>query len=170
MGVGARPAVGRGVTTAAIRQVREGDLERVMRIEAASFADPWSRDSFTELVENERVFFAGWEEDGEPGVLGYVVSWHVLDEGEVANVAVTPEARGRGIGAALLLAALEDARQRGTRAVYLEVRESNAAARSLYERHGFTQVGLRKGYYVRPKEDALIMRRDLPISERENTD
>ena len=158
------------MNSAVIRQVRAGDLESVLRIETASFTDPWSFDSFAELLENDRVFFAGWQEDGGPEVLGYVVSWHVLDEGEVANVAVTPEARGRGIGAALLVAALEDARQRGTRAVFLEVRESNVAARSLYERHGFERVGLRKGYYVRPKEDALIMRRDLPVSDRENTD
>lgn len=94
-------------------------------------------------------------------VVGYVVAWLVVDEAEVANVAVAPEVRGRGVGARLLDDALAAARDRGAAVAYLEVRDSNAAARALYASRGFEQVGRRRNYYRKPVEDALVMRREL---------
>jgi ribosomal-protein-alanine N-acetyltransferase len=84
-----------------------------------------------------------------------------MDEGELANLAVAASDRGQGVGAALLDAMLDDASARGTLQVYLEVRESNAAARRLYASKGFEEIGRRKQYYRSPTEDALILRRTL---------
>jgi ribosomal-protein-alanine N-acetyltransferase len=144
----------------AIRHATAEDLGPVGDIEQASFTDPWSRQSFRSLLGDERVLFA--VAHVSPGELaGYVVTWFAGDEGEIANLAVAPSARRHGIGAALLDASLAEARRRGVKQVYLEVRESNAAARALYERRGFSVVGRRKRYYRHPDEDALLLRRTI---------
>jgi [ribosomal protein S18]-alanine N-acetyltransferase len=89
-----------------------------------------------------------------------------MDEGELANLAVAPDLRGQGIAGALLDAMLSDASRRGITQVYLEVRESNTAARHLYAARGFGEIGRRKSYYRSPTEDALILRRtiDPPVN------
>jgi ribosomal-protein-alanine N-acetyltransferase len=144
----------------AVRAARPGDLEAIATIERASFSDPWSAASFRSLLGNAQVFFAVAE--GPAGeVRGYVIEWFVVDQAEIANLAVAPEARGGGVGAALLDAALAEGRRRRMAAVYLEVRDSNARARALYAARGFAEVGRRRGYYRRPVEDALILRRTL---------
>ncbi|MDQ3523203.1 MAG: ribosomal protein S18-alanine N-acetyltransferase, partial [Gemmatimonadota bacterium] len=84
-----------------------------------------------------------------------------LDEAELGNVAVAPEARACGVADTLVRAVLERIRQRGARACFLEVRESNLAAQRLYRRRGFEVVGRRRAYYSRPVEDALVMRLQL---------
>ena len=168
-----------------VRDALAGDLDRIAEIERASFADPWSRGSFASLLRNPQVHFRVAEAPPTPAappapvrgvtgdagplprgadvgrVVGYVVAWLVVDEAEVANVAVAPEVRGRGIGARLLDDALAAARDRGAAVAYLEVRDSNAAARALYASRGFEQVGRRRNYYRKPVEDALVMRREL---------
>jgi ribosomal-protein-alanine N-acetyltransferase len=145
------------------RSATDRDVDRVSAIERASFSDPWSRASFDRLVGDSRVHFAvACEPDGS--IVGYVVAWFVMDEGEIADLAVAPEARGRGIGATLLRSAVRTARARGASAIYLEVRDSNAAARRLYASHGFTEVGRRRRYYRKPVEDALVLRLVLPAS------
>ena len=90
-----------------------------------------------------------------------------MNASELANVAVGPVWRGRGVAAALLDELLAAAAARAVTAVYLEVRESNAPARALYAARGFEAVGRRRGYYRRPVEDALVLRRQL--LERGNT-
>jgi ribosomal-protein-alanine N-acetyltransferase len=90
-----------------------------------------------------------------------MVMWFVVDESEIANLAVTDDARRAGVGARLLDHALEAAQQRGCRVVFLEVRESNAAARGLYASRGFEVAGRRSKYYRKPIEDALVLRRGL---------
>jgi ribosomal-protein-alanine N-acetyltransferase len=140
-----------------IRPARADDLGPIGDLEQASFSDPWSRQSFRNLLGDDRVLFVVAE--SAPGeVVGYLVTWFVADEAEVANVVVATPARRRGIGGALIDRALAEARSRGAATVYLEVRESNAAARRLYERRGFVVVGRRKRYYHRPDEDALVLR------------
>jgi ribosomal-protein-alanine acetyltransferase len=84
-----------------------------------------------------------------------------VDEAEVANLAVASAARGQGIGALLVQAVLDRARAMGALDCWLEVRASNAAARGLYRHLGFDDVGLRRRYYARPVEDAILMRRNL---------
>ncbi|MDQ3696589.1 MAG: ribosomal protein S18-alanine N-acetyltransferase [Gemmatimonadota bacterium] len=140
-----------------IRPATLKDVDRIAGIEAESFSDAWHRRSFVQLVDDGRVFFrVATRPDG--GVIGYIVAWFVADEGEIANVAVAPDARGRGVGTALLDDAMSAAAGLGVAALYLDVRESNTAARALYASRGFAEVGRRRGYYRRPSEDGLILR------------
>lgn len=144
-----------------LRRATVGDLPEVVALERVCYGDPWPVTAFAALPDNPQVFFAtAREEEGGP-VKGYVVAWYVMDEGELANLAVTPPARGRGIGGVLLDAMLDDARARGTSQVFLEVRGGNEAALRLYRSRGFDDVGRRKGYYRMPVEDALILRREV---------
>ena len=94
-------------------------------------------------------------------VLGYIVLAHVVDEAEIANLAVAPEWRGRGVGALLVDDAVAAAMEGGARVLYLEVRESNAAAQALYRSRGFVVVGRRHRYYRNPVEDALLFERRM---------
>ena len=89
----------------------------------------------------------------------YAILWKVLDEGELANIAVRKDLRGRGIGSGLLSRILEVAEDSGVRSLYLEVRESNEVAREMYARRGFQEIGVRKGYYVGPSEDARVLKK-----------
>jgi ribosomal-protein-alanine N-acetyltransferase len=156
-----------------MRTATERDLDMVSLIEQLSFTDPWSRSAFASLLGHRHVLFrvAEWatvprgEDAGTPvEVAGYVVAWLAADEAEIANLAVAPTLRGRGIGGWLLDAVLTEAALGGAVAVYLEVRESNAAARQLYASRGFMEVGRRRNYYRRPHEDALVLRRDLLVT------
>ena len=89
-----------------------------------------------------------------------MVAIDAADEGEILNLAVAPPGRRRGLGRALVRGVLDALTSRGARAIYLEVRESNAPARALYAAHGFREVGRRKQYYRRPVEDAIVLRLD----------
>jgi len=160
MGDGARAVVDdRMNAPVVIRFAESGDLARVVEIERASFADPWTVTAFRSALEEERLNFLVAASSGS--VIGYAVSWCVVDEAELANLAVVPTMRGQRIGAALLDRAMSDARLAGCTVMHLEVRESNAAARALYESRGFGMVGRRKRYYRQPVEDALILRARL---------
>lgn len=133
------------------------DLAAVVAIERASFGDPWSEASFRNLLRAETTRFRIATRDGM--VVGYAIASRVGDEAELANLAVDPAVRRAGVGALLLddLLASTDAPPGST--VYLEVRAGNEAAQALYRSRGFEAVGHRKGYYSRPAEDAVIMRR-----------
>ncbi|HXT15476.1 MAG TPA: ribosomal protein S18-alanine N-acetyltransferase [Gemmatimonadaceae bacterium] len=159
MGIDARAAAADGMTVT-IGAAGHDDIPSVVAIERAAFSDPWSAQSFREALEHNAVYFACARRDGV-GVVGYVVAWFVADEGEIANVAVAPDGWGSGIGRALLDAALEEAERRHVAAVFLEVRDSNERARRLYASRGFEEVGRRRGYYRRPVEDAIVLRRAL---------
>lgn len=142
-----------------IRPASAGDLTQVVEIERTSFSDPWSFTAFRSVLGEERLNFHVALENEK--VVGYAVSWCVIDEAELANLAVAPELRGNGIGATLLDRAMSDAGASGCVVMHLEVRESNTAARTLYESRGFELVGRRKRYYRAPIEDALILRAQL---------
>lgn len=158
MGSGPRPDAA-SLNGAAIRNASLADLPRVAALERACYSDPWPASAFNSLPNNRGVYFA--VADVGDALAGYVVAWYVMDEGELANLAVAPDHRRQGIGRRLLDAVLADAYSRGIRQVYLEVRESNTAARVLYASRGFEEVGRRAGYYRNPVEDALILRRTL---------
>lgn len=142
-----------------LRAATAADVPAVAAIERAAFSDPWSPSSFATLLGNPAVEFAVAERGG--AVLGYTVLWVAADEAELANVAVSAAARGRGVGALLVDNALAAAARRGAATVYLEVRESNVAARRLYASRHFADVGRRRGYYRNPVEDALVLARPL---------
>lgn len=137
--------------------MRSTDLAQVLEIETASFATPWSSRTFLNLLRrpNAALFAA---EDVPGSILGYAVVWFAGPEAELGDLAVAPELRRRGVGSALVDAAIREAAGRGATEIYLEVRESNEGARLLYERHGFEVVNRRIGYYTDPVEDALVMR------------
>jgi ribosomal-protein-alanine N-acetyltransferase len=152
-----------------IRRAVRADLAAMLRIEQASFSDPWTVDSLATALslERMRVLVAESAERGRvpggvaPEVVGYVVALVVGPESEIADLAVAPDARRQGIGRALLAGVLAELRAAAVRTVYLEVRESNRAARTLYEAYGFASVGRRRGYYRSPVEDALVLRREI---------
>jgi ribosomal-protein-alanine N-acetyltransferase len=160
MGDGTRAVAGERMTApVVIRPAAAGDLARVLEIERSSFSDPWSLSAFRSVLEEDRLNFH--VALSEEVIVGYAVSWCVMDEAELANLAVMPVLRGQRIGAALLDRAMTDARQVGCAVMHLEVRESNTAARALYQSRGFGMVGRRKRYYRAPVEDALILRARL---------
>jgi ribosomal-protein-alanine N-acetyltransferase len=156
-----RRRLGETVPGVVLRHAMAADAERIAEIERAAFTDPWSRRSFEALLQDRRVFFTVATVD-DAIVAGYVVAWFAADEGEIANLAVAPAARRRHLGAALLDATIRAARARHVSSLYLEVRDSNTAARALYASRGFNEVGRRRAYYRRPVEDALVLRLVLP--------
>jgi ribosomal-protein-alanine N-acetyltransferase len=144
----------------AIRAATEHDLAAIHAIERASFGDPWALEGFRDLLDHQRAKMeVAVDAAGE--LLGYAVAWYVADESEIANIAVAPGARRRGVGTLLLDRILRAAAEFGAATVFLEVRESNEEARKLYESRGFEEAGKRTKYYRQPEEDALIMRRKL---------
>jgi ribosomal-protein-alanine N-acetyltransferase len=139
-----------------VRKMRREDVDAVVAIETEAFSSPWRRETFLELIDRPTAELLVMDL-GSREVVGYAVLWCVLDQGELANVAIAKPMRGRGLGRALLREVLAVARRRGVETVFLEVRESNAPALGLYKRFGFSEVGHRRGYYDHPKEDARIL-------------
>jgi len=144
-----------------IRGARREDVDDIAAIERRAFSDPWSAGSFRALFGNPLVHFAVAADAISGRVLGYVVSWYVVDEAEIANLAVADDVRRAGVGARLLGHALDIAKERRSRVVFLEVRESNTGARALYASRGFEVAGRRNKYYRKPVEDALVLRREV---------
>jgi ribosomal-protein-alanine N-acetyltransferase len=142
-----------------LRPASRADVAALAVLERAAFDDPWSPAELTEAL--------GWSgaialvADGADGIAGYVLGRVVVDEAEILSIAVDPELRRAGLGRALLDGAVGTMIARGARAVWLEVRVSNGAARAMYGAAGFIAAGLRRGYYRQPPEDALVLRRDL---------
>ena len=134
------------------------DFPRLAELEKLCFSQPWSEEAFLSFAANGGVLTVSRENGSVSGYLGAVFA---ADEGEIANVAVAPEARRRGIASRLLDDLEEKARPRGVKTLYLDVRVSNAGAIALYEKKGFYRVGLRKGFYRSPGEDAFVYRKDL---------
>lgn len=130
-------------------------MAQIAAVERQCFSSPWPAEVIARsLTGNGRVLLAATERDA---VLGYIGMMHVLDEGYISNVAVSPKYRRRGVGGALIGAIIERGRELGLSFLTLEVRQGNAPARALYARHGFEDVGLRRNYYEKPVEDAVLM-------------
>ena len=139
-------------------------LDEVSEIENRSFSVPWSKTSFEDSLKNPLIDFyvaVTESEEGETSVAGYILTLTVSPECEILNIAVSPEFRRKGIAEGLLNFVFEKAAEKRCDTLMLEVRESNFAARSLYEKLGFYAVGRRKGYYTNPSEDAILMDKSL---------
>lgn len=133
-------------------------VKAVAELEEACFSDPWSERSVAGELNNPlSLWLAAMEEDR---LLGYVGCQRVPPEADVMNLAVVPEARRRGLGRRLMEALWEKLMALGDESLTLEVRASNAPAIALYEGLGFAQVGRRPRYYEKPREDALILRKE----------
>ena len=138
-----------------ITDAEEWMLPQLEELEKLCFSLPWTIEQLrSQLPDEHHIFLTALE--GEH-LLGYVGMMYVLDEGYISNVAVAPEARRKGIGDALIEELMRRAELLGLAFVTLEVRQSNAQAAALYEKHGFTAVGKRKNYYDLPREDAVLM-------------
>jgi ribosomal-protein-alanine N-acetyltransferase len=141
-----------------IRRMKEGDLTAVRTIEALSFSNPWSDDTFRGEIQNTPVSFP-LVVVRRPGdeVVGYIVFWLIRDDVQVNNIAVHPACRGLGLGEAMMRFAIAKVRAAGAEFMTLEVRRSNTAAIALYKKLGFEILGTRPGYYTKPDEDAYMM-------------
>lgn len=135
-----------------------GHVPQVAALEKICFPDPWSERSVASELSNPLSLWLVALAQGE--VIGYVGSQTVPPESDMLNLAVAPAARRQGVGRALVNALTAALAQRGSRSLSLEVRAANAAALALYRSLGFCQVGRRKNYYVNPREDALILRKE----------
>ena len=154
---------GAGVGGVAIRPLQLRDLSTIEEIERTSYPTPWSRSMFAgELAKPSSICLGAF--DGER-LIGYLIVSRYVDAWHVMNVAVAVDRRRRGIASDLLGALFERTREDGRRGYTLEVRVSNAGAISLYERIGFERRGVRRGYYIDNREDALIMWRDPAVRD-----
>ncbi|MBR5021913.1 MAG: ribosomal protein S18-alanine N-acetyltransferase [Oscillospiraceae bacterium] len=142
-----------------IRKMNLGDVSAIAELERLCFSDPWSENSIASEVANPLSYWLVAEVDGV--VAGYVGSQTVLDASDMMNLAVSPDYRRQGIGQALVEALVEYLRENKVIALLLEVRVSNAPAIALYKSLGFELVGCRPKYYHNPREDALILRKEL---------
>ena len=138
-----------------LRLLGPEDACDLAELEAGVFPDPWPAERFRDLLGQARFFAAGAFDGRTLGA--YLTAYMVAGELEIVNVAVAEGLRGRGLGGSLLRFCLEQARRMGATRAVLEVRSGNTAARALYKSCGFTQAGLRKGYYADSGEDALIL-------------
>ena len=142
-----------------IREMQIDDLENVLAIEKENFSVPWDANGFFSFMIREGTAFLVAEENGK--ILGYAGLISAADEGDITNVSVSKTRRQKGIGNSLLEGLLDKARSFELKKIFLEVRASNEAAIRLYEKKSFQQVGVRKGYYTEPVEDALLMCKEL---------
>lgn len=142
-----------------LRDLLVDDLPRVVEIERSCYSTPWRRSTFEGLLRRSDTDLLGASLGGR--LVGYAITWTILDQAELGNVAVAPEARQRGLGRMLVRGALQRAQARGARECYLEVRQSNATAQRIYRALGFSPIGVRRRYYAEPIEDAVVMRARL---------
>lgn len=138
-----------------IRRMTEADLKQVCAIENETFSDPWSEADFRNSLLDDKNDYLVVEIDSK--IAAYCGFWGVVGEGDIFNVAVKKEYRRQHIGEAMLKALIEKGVARGITSYTLEVRISNEPAIQLYESLGFLRAGIRKDFYTKPKEDAVIM-------------
>jgi ribosomal-protein-alanine N-acetyltransferase len=140
------------------RLASTADLDGVLAIEEASFNNPTTREWYEKELERPEVCFVYVLRVPEQPVAAFCAFWLVADQAHINNLAVLPELRGRGLGTELLRGVIAEAAHLGAAVLTLEVRESNKAAIQLYRAAGFVQAGVRKNYYTKPVEDALVLR------------
>lgn len=139
-----------------IRRMTLADVDQVVAIEAATFAMPWSKESFQqELTRNVAARYLVAELEGK--VIGYAGAWVILDESHITNIAISEAYRGHGYGRKLTEALMQYLSNLGAAYATLEVRRSNERAQNLYKSLGYVGVGWRKRYYEDNREDALLM-------------
>ena len=145
-----------GLLKIRVRRMEKSDVEAALKVEQASFSEPWTKEMFdmTLLLPYARYYVAETEDGTIAGICGVRI---LSDTGEISNVAVLPDYRSRKIGRRMLEKLLDDAMREGIFEYTLEVRASNRPAVSLYEGLGFKSEGVRKDFYKKPVEDALIM-------------
>ncbi len=142
-----------------IERMTEDDIDEVARLERLCFSDPWAKTSFQEELRHG--FSIPLVVKSGTKVVGYACLWHIDDEMEIANFAMSSEYRRRGIGRKMMERVLWEAEAKKCKNVILSARESNLPALNLYASFGFVEVYRRKNYYRLPTEDAIIMMKHL---------
>lgn len=135
-------------------EIRPDEVERLSEIESSTFSMPWHAADFLEMIELDYAYYIAAREDGVP--IGCCGVRNMCGDGEITNVVIEKDHRGRGIGEQMLRFLMSTGRQRGIENYTLEVRKSNKNAIALYEKLGFVMEGVRKNFYEKPVEDALI--------------
>ena len=134
------------------------DLPSVMEIEVVSFPNPWHESTFRGEIQHRPISFPLVVVHGAHNrVIGYIVFWVIGEEAQINNIAVHPGFRRLGVGERVLRQVIAQLRSSGVSMVTLEVRPSNTGAQTLYRKLGFRMIGLRKGYYTNPPEDAFVL-------------
>ena len=145
-----------------IRPVVPADIAAMMQLVIHSAtASQWSRAQYERLLSEETPRRMALVIEESNVVLGFLVAHEVAGEWEIENIAIAGAARRRGLGTRLVGEFLDRARSQGGTSVFLEVRESNRAARLLYEKWAFAESGRRSHYYTEPREDAVVYRLDF---------
>lgn len=145
-----------------LRAMTLADVDAVMAVEVRAYSHPWSRGNFVDSLQAG--YMAEVLQAPQAALCGYFVAMPGADELHLLNITVAPESQSAGLGRRLLQVVQDRARERGLGTLWLEVRQGNQRARSLYRRCGFEEVGLRKGYYagLAQREDAVVMRLPIP--------
>ena len=138
-----------------IRKMTKEDAKELSKLDKVSFSVPWSENQFKGEAENEIATYYLATDDEK--IVGYIGYWNVLNEGNITNIAVLPEYRRQKIASSLLEYAIKNAIAEKLSLMTLEVRKSNEPAKNLYSKFGFEALGIRKDYYHKPLEDAVIM-------------
>ena len=140
-------------------------IKDIARLEDLCFSEPWSEEGILEAYRLGTKFFIA---ENSKQLMGYIGIKAIIDEGYITNVAVYPQYRGIGVATALINKVFDFAKEKGLSFVSLEVRASNTAAVSLYEKTGFKEEGRRKDFYRLPREDALIMTKRFSYEDSGN--
>jgi ribosomal-protein-alanine N-acetyltransferase len=143
--------------TVSVRSMTLDDMPEVVRIDQMSFSLPWPENSYRYEVRDNKAARCFVAEASDKQVVAMIVSWMIVDELHIATLATDGEHRREGIGSRLLVEALRDARALGAKRVFLEVRESNFAAKAMYQKFGFETTSRRPNYYRDNGEDAILM-------------
>jgi len=145
-----------------LRKMKEGDLPYILEIENVSFPNPWHEMTFRGEIYNQPISFPFVIVfKPQSRVIGYLVFWKIKEQIQINNIAIHPDFRRMGIAEAVLQQVLGEIRKGGAKLVTLEVRPSNIAARSLYNKLGFDVLGIKENYYHHPLEPALVMGKKL---------
>ena len=156
--------MGTGENELVIRQAKLYDVPAISRIENATSGTPWSADAITQdVTSKDRAYVAAVVCGTE--VIGYADMWIVAGEAQLNNIAIDEKFRGLSYGEQLLGHMISRAKELGCDSMTLEVRASNAAARSLYKKAGFAETAVRRRYYRDNNEDAILMTRDLLVED-----
>ncbi len=133
-------------------------MPEVLAIENLCFSNPWSQEIFRAEIQNKAISYPLVVVHREMKiVVGYVIFWKIGTEAQINNLAIHPDFQGQGLGELTMGYVVDRLKENGVKLVTLEVRASNYRAQSLYKKLGFSPLGVRKGYYTRPDEDAFLL-------------
>lgn len=144
-----------------LRNMTEADVVAVAELEKQIFSDAWTETSLSETLKQPQAQILVAKE--KEVIVGYAILYYVLDEGELARIAVRDAYQRQGVGHQLMECVFKTCKEQGITRILLEVRESNERARNFYKKHGFEEDGIRKNFYQMPTEHAILMSKTMPV-------